>query len=111
MAKQEEQSNKSLISDPMVGSILTVASGICFLVLGMILPLVGRAAALTPYYGRNKTAFLGVVLLSIVLAGAAIFSKLQRRKIDQSPLPYFSILLLGLSTMLLLAFLMGLLAI
>ena len=110
-ADKKEAEVTPFITLPVVGTGLTVASGICFLVLGMILPLVGRAAKLTTFYDKNKMAFLAVAILSLVLAGLAIYSKMKRRHLDNSPLPFFSILIFGLSGILLVAFLGGFLAI
>lgn len=110
-SKNQQEEVTGFLANPMVGTVLTVASGVCFLSLGMILPLVGRAGAMTPYYGKNRLTFLLVALLTLVLAVLAVLSKLTRRKIDHSPLPVFSLLLSGLTLFLLLAFLAGLLAI
>jgi hypothetical protein len=52
-----------------------------------------------------------VVFLSLVLAGLAAFSKLARRKVDGSPLPWASFLLVGLDVLLLIAYQIGALAI
>ena len=74
----------------------------------MILPLVGPAGAMTPHAKQNSTTFLGALMVALVLSVIAIISKLERRKIDDSPLPHFSILLCGLCILLLFATLTGL---
>ena len=97
------------LSTPWVGTVLTVASGLSFLFVCMFLPLVGKAGAAVPYARQNFFAFLAILLISIAFAGLATFSKIARRKIDGSPLPKFSIILLGLGALLLVALLTGLL--
>ena len=61
------------------------------------------------YPQKNFLTFLGVLLIALVLSLLAIFSKLERRKLDQSPLPLFSIVLSGFCVLLLVALLTGLL--
>jgi hypothetical protein len=84
---------------PVVGSIFTILSAISFYVLCMILPIVGPAAShgsgspgatTASHYHQNFIAFLTVLLISLVLAVLALISKLERRKIDQSPFPLYS---------------------
>lgn len=86
----------------------------------MILPLVGPAAmrgsgspgaTAVPHAWANYFTFLGVLLLSLALSALAIFSKMERRKKDGSPLPLYSVGLLVLLLFLLVALLMGLLEI
>ena len=96
---------------PWVGTFFTVSSGLVFAFLTMILPLVGKAAKAVPHYEQNRKAFLAVVFLSLLLAGLAAFSKLARRKVDGSPLPWASFLLVGLDVLLLIAYQIGALAI
>lgn len=95
---------------PSVGSFFTVLSGLSFLFVCMLLPLVGRAGSVAPAAGKNRLAFLGAVLFSLLLGGLATLSKMERRKIDGSPLPYFSLGLMGLCLALLLALFAGLLS-
>lgn len=104
---------------PWVGSFFTIASGVSFLFLCMILPLVGPAATHgsgspgagpAPHLTQNRIAFSAVLLVSLALAVLAVFSKLQRRKIDNSPLPIYSFGLVGLCVLLLVAFVTGALA-
>ena len=95
---------------PWVGTMFTALSGLVFAFLCMILPLVGKAAKSIPHYQQNRQAFLAVVLVSLALAGLAAFSKLARRKVDGSPLPLASFLLVGLDVLLLIAFQTGALA-
>lgn len=114
------QPKGSFFAQPAVGSFLTVIGGVAFLFLCMILPLVGPAAAggsgspgatRAAHYTFNFIAFLSVLLVTMGLSIAAILSKLERRKIDNSPLPFFSMLLTALCILLLVALLTGLLAI
>jgi hypothetical protein len=121
MAKKEQNTfGGSLFAHPVTGQILTVLSGLSFLFLSMLLPLVGPAAAhgsgspaatRAPWYWSNFYSFLGVLLISLLLAGAATMSKLERRKMDQSPLPYFSMGIGFLCILLLIALVTGTLAI
>jgi hypothetical protein len=79
---------------PLVGTVLAVASGLSFFFLCMILPLVGPAGSKVEHAAKNKAAFLGVLLLTLLLAAMASYSKMGRRKIDGGPWPVYS---LGLS--------------
>lgn len=90
-----------------VGNTLTVASGLAFLLVGMLLPLVGRAGAQTAYADRNAAVFVVALLGTGALSAAALASKLARRRIDGSPPPYASGALCGLCLLLLAAFLLG----
>jgi len=76
---------------PEVGSCLTVLAAVCFLVQLMILPLVGPCGARAPHRVCNYAAFTAWLLLTAAVAATATFSKLERRKIDGSPLPWFSL--------------------
>ena len=118
--EKKEEFEGSFFARPLVGTVFTILSGLSFLALTMILPLVGPAAARgsgspqayqAPWYGKNLACFVAVVLLSLALGALAIISKLERRKIDNSPLPYFSIGLCGICVFLLVTLLTGLLAI
>lgn len=79
---------------PSTGTALAVLSGLAFFVLSMALPLVGPAGTRVDHAGQNKAAFLMVLLLTLVLAAAASWSKMGLRRISGGPLPFFS---LGLS--------------
>jgi hypothetical protein len=81
---------------PQVGTALTLLSGLSFLVVSMLLPMVGKAAVKVVHYRQNVLTFSAVLLLSTILAVLAVVSKMQRRRIDGSPLPYFSLLMLAL---------------
>ena len=105
---------------PVVGNLFSIAAGLSFLVLGMILPLVGPAAmrgsgspgaTAVPHARANFLTFLGVLLLSLALSALAIYSKVDRRKADGSPLPLYSLGLFGILLFLLVALFMGLLEI
>jgi uncharacterized membrane protein YiaA len=94
-----------------VGTTLTTASWLAFLFVCMVLPLVGKAAVVTIHSRQNFLAFLAALLASLAFALLATFSKMERRKIDHSPLPKFSMAMCLLSLLLLVALLMGLLRI
>ena len=93
--EQEHKYENDIIFKPVVGTTFAVLSGLSFFFLCMILPLVGPAGSRVPHAGQNKVAFLSVLVLTFVLAGLSAFSKMGRRKIDQSPLPLFSLGLCG----------------
>ncbi len=105
----QQEAPTTFFATPWVGTVLTVASGLSFLVVCMVLPLVGKAGAVVPYSTKNFVAFLAVLLTSLVLAVLASISKFERRKIDNSPLPLFSLILLALCVLLLVALLTGML--
>jgi len=109
MTNEEKKQTGSFFALPVVGSVFTVLSGLSFLILGMILPLVGRSGSDVPFARQNFLTFLGVALLALVLATMAVISKLERRKVDGSPLPYGSIGLCAICVFLLLALFAGLL--
>ena len=108
---QDMISAENSFTRPEVGTALTAAAGLSFLFVCMILPLVGKSGSVTVHSRANTLAFLGALLLTAVLAALASLSKLQRRRLDQSPRPYFSLILCSLSVLLLLALAGGLLRI
>lgn len=93
------------------GSALAILSGLSFLFLCMVLPLVGRAGMSAPHAEKNFLTFLAVLLVSLALSLAATVSKFSRGKIDGSPAPKWSIGLSGLLGILLLCLFTGLLGI
>jgi hypothetical protein len=109
--KSNKTDDQPFLSRPEVGSALTILSGLSFLLTGMLLPLVGKAGAKVSHYGTNFTAFLIVLLITLTLSGLAVRSKLERRSLDGSPRPLFSMVIFGLSVILLLALMLGLLKI
>lgn len=111
MAKRSETIELPFHARPAVGTFLTILSGVSFLILCMILPLVGRAGTAVSYADQNTRAFLMVLVASLALGGCAVYSKLERRKIDHSPFPLFSAILCSLCLILLVAFFTGLLRI
>ncbi|MDF7808562.1 hypothetical protein P4E94_14015 [Pontiellaceae bacterium B12219] len=92
----EQQNENDVIFRPATGTALAVASGISFFFLCMILPLVGPSGSRVEHAGQNKVVFLLVLLVTFVLAALAVFSKMGRRKVDDSPLPFFSFSLCGI---------------
>ncbi|MDF7801981.1 hypothetical protein P4C99_21070 [Pontiellaceae bacterium B1224] len=88
--EQEPNYDNDILLKPATGTALAVASGLSFFFLCMILPLVGPAGSREPHASMNKVAFLGVLLVTLALAALSAFSKMKRRKIDASPLPFFS---------------------
>lgn len=92
-----------------LGTVLTIAAGLCFMFLCMILPLVGKAGVQTVHARQNFWAFFAVLMVSLALSIAATVAKLVRRKVDRSPRPWMSLTLTGLCLLLLVALLTGLL--
>ncbi len=92
---------------PASGTILTISALLSFQFLCMILPLVGPSGAAAPHASANFAAFLGVLLLTMLLAGLSIYSKLMRRKIDGSPLPWWTFGLMGVCLVILVSLFAG----
>ncbi|MFH0909009.1 MAG: hypothetical protein V1929_09625 [bacterium] len=113
MARVQEavKQQEPFFARPVVGSTFTILSGLSFLFLMMILPLVGKAGTVVPNADKNHKGFLVALLVSLAMGVLATISKLERRKIDGSPLPLFSFILTALSSLLLVAFSLGLLRI
>ena len=91
MDKEENYSNDGILFRPLTGTILAVASGLSFFFLCMILPLVGPAGSRVEHAGRNKTAFLTVLLVTFLFGALASYSKMIRRKSNGGSLPYYSL--------------------
>ncbi len=96
---------------PNIGNYLTIAAAVTFQFVLILLPLVGPAGAVAPHATKNFVAFLAVLLLALALSGLAVYSKLKRRQIDGSPLPYWSFALTGVCLFFLFALFAGLLRI
>lgn len=88
--EQDQKFEYDLITRPETGTALAVASAISFFFLCMILPLVGPAGVKMEQAGTNKSAFVAVLLVTLVLAAFSTWSKLGRRKVDGSALPVYS---------------------
>lgn len=99
------------LSLPAVGTSLTVGSGLSFLLVCMLLPMVGPAGSVTPFARANHISFTCYLLLALALSILAIVSKVARRRRDGSPLPLLSMVLCGLCLVLLAALSAGLLRI
>ena len=87
----KQSSELDFIFRPVVGTALAVLAGLSFFFLCMILPFVGPAGSRVPHAGQNKVAFLFVLLVTFAFAALSGWSKLGRRKVDDSPLPIFSL--------------------
>ncbi len=118
MARTEESASIPFFAKPTVGTVFTVLSGLSFYFLMMVLPLVGPAAAhgsgspgayRAPQYATNFRAFLALAIVSLALGILAVVSKMERRKIDGSPLPLYSIGLSVACVLLLVALFTGML--
>ena len=86
-----ENKNTSILFRSATGSALAFSAGLSFYLLCMIMPLVGPAGSRVEHHGRNQAAFLFVLFLTFALAGAAAWSKLERRKVHGGGLPWFSL--------------------
>ena len=92
---------------PLTGSVLAVLSGLSLLLLGMLLPLVGKAGAATEHADANAATFGAALGAALLLSLSAAGSKLARRARDGSPLPRWSLGMAGFCLVLTLAFLAG----
>lgn len=111
-AKPTVADSESFFAMPVVGTALTVAAGLSFQFLCMVLPLVGKAGihpdreyavrgltampgahGFDSYVSQNKIAFLVTLAVTMLLALAAFASKYLRRRVDGSPFPRFSLVL------------------
>jgi len=100
-----------VLQKSVLGSVLTVMSGLSFFFTCMLLPLVGPAGSRAPEADKNQLAFLGVLGLTFLLAALATGLKMIRRREDQSPLPIWSLGLCAVCTLLFVLLMTGLLAI
>ena len=103
--------SSSVLTIPWVGTLLTTLSGLSFLLVLMVLPLVGKASVATTYAKENARAFLVTLLISMAFGVLAVWSKLLRRRHDHSPLPLFTLALMAILLMLLIAIFANLLSI
>jgi len=76
---------------PATGSALAFSSGIFFYLVCMVMPLVGPAGSRVEHAGQNKATFLALLVLTLLLAAASIYSRQGRRKMEGGALPWFSI--------------------
>lgn len=95
MSKLQKHTLDEVITSPLTGTILAVVSGLSFFFLCMILPLVGPAGSKVAHAAQNKAGFLGVLVITFMLAAMASFSKMGCRKLEGGPLPWFSFGLCG----------------
>jgi hypothetical protein len=109
-SEKQPSALRAVYARPAVGSFFSVLAGLSFLFLCMLLPLVGKAGAVTPFARQNFFVFLGFLLLTLALCGLAVGSKMLRRRQDGSPPPLFTLGLAGLCGFLLVALLAGLLS-
>ena len=85
---------------PRVGDTLTIAAGVLFLLLCMMLPLVGPAAAhgsgspgatTAEHFGRNQTAFMVMLIVTLSVAGFATVVKLIVRRSLGGRIPFVAL--------------------
>ncbi len=91
MDNENNDSVGGILFRPITGSILAVSAGLSFFFLCMILPLVGPAGSKVEHALKNKVAFLGVLLVTLLLAALASYSKLMQRKVVDGSLPHYSL--------------------
>ncbi len=94
---------------PLVGNCLTIGAGVALQFVIILLPLVGPAGSQTVHARANAVSWLAVLALAGTLSGLAWWSKMQRRRLESGPFPWWSTGLLSLSGLFLLAFMTGLL--
>ncbi len=107
MENEDHQPAGSLLYRPLTGTILAVSSGLSFFFLCMILPLVGPAGSKVDHAAQNKAFFLGVLLITFLLAALSAISKLGRQKGTGGPLPRYSFGLCGVCILTLFILLMN----
>ena len=109
---------RTFLATPNVGQLLSVLFGLLFLFQCMILPLVGKAAmggSGSPGAGpadtlwKNIIFFLLMLLMTLAVGAAAFYSKWVRHRMDGSPFPKATAVLLALAVAMLVAFATGLL--
>lgn len=76
---------------PVLGTALAIAAGFSFYVLCMVLPLVGPSGSRVAHAAKNRSTFLGVLAVTLLLSAASTYVALKRRKTEGGPLPFFSI--------------------
>lgn len=120
MADMRAEQEVPFLALPLVGNVLTILTGLAFIFVCMVLPLVGPAAVHgsgspgagpAEHLNLNYIAFTAALLVSLVLGLGAIASKIERRKVDGSPLPFYSFALVGILLFIGIAFALGLLSI
>ncbi|HMP89432.1 MAG TPA: hypothetical protein PJ991_04485 [Kiritimatiellia bacterium] len=114
MAVAQKKNNddiSQLLVNPTVGNVLAILSGLAFLLVGMLLPLVGKAGAQTEHYVLNFITFMFFLLVACALSGLNLFVRLMRRKQDGSPYPKASLALCVACGVLLVSLIFGLLKI
>jgi len=94
----------SFFAKPIVATTLGLLAAISFYVLCMLFPLIGPAGSKMAHAQKNKMVFLLVLLLTLLFALGAVYSKLTVRKTTKGKLPYGTI---GLSILCL--FILGIL--
>lgn len=88
-----EQNQNSKTSGSRLGSAFSIAAGISFYVLCMIFPLVGPSGSRVPHAMQNKLTFFAVLVLTLMLAGAAMYVSLQHRREQGGSLSRFPAIL------------------
>jgi len=86
-----ESNSIPILFRPAAGSALAFSAGLSFYLLCMIMPLVGPGGSRVEHHGRNLASFLFVLFLTLALAGAASWSKLECRKVQGGARPWFSL--------------------
>ncbi len=101
----------SIVQKAWVETALSIAAGLSFYILCMILPLVGPAGSRVAHAAKNRATFLAVLAVTLILSVSTVYVRLQRRRTAGGSLPVFGMVLSGLSLLLLLGVLSNMLAI
>lgn len=87
-----ENNDTPMIFRPATGAALTFSAGLSFYLLCMSMPLVGPSGSRVEHAGQNKATFVSLLLLTLLLSAASVYSRLGRRKQEgEGPLPLTSI--------------------
>ena len=98
------------MSLPWLGDLCAIAAWLAFFVTAILLPLVGKAGATTPWAAQNAKVFGWVSGAALALASLAALLKIVRHRRDGSPFPRLSIVLVVLTASVWTSFHLGLLS-
>lgn len=104
---EQQNTTTSVLHKPLTGTVLAVTAGLSFFFLCMILPLVGPSGSKTEHAATNRMAFLGMLLLTFLLAGLASISKMGRRREEGGSMPWWSLALCGVCVLAMVVLLVG----
>jgi hypothetical protein len=76
---------------PQTGNYLTILAAAALQFNIILLPLVGPAGVNAPHATKNFIAFLAALSFTTLISALALYSKLRRKALDQSPMPKVSV--------------------